>query len=171
MNPWKKCNRNAWISKYDYGKNVKKLESPIPILGVRNVETYSDTLLDVLWRWWDGSFCLKPLGTLFSVSKILGKSASFFLCLWRSWEFSRIRFAFYTYVWMIRSKNLVKKIHELMNQYLIFMALVFNLFMHICHQIMSNYLQFFPNLICTKSWRYFMHKKIQNIRVSIFLPI
>ena len=45
-----KCNKNAWISKYDYKKNEKKLDFYVPIQKAMRVEIYPVMLSDVLGR-------------------------------------------------------------------------------------------------------------------------
>ena len=55
------------MMKYDLCKKVKKFEFHSPILGVRDVENYSDTFLDVSGRQWDNYFGLNRTGRWFSV--------------------------------------------------------------------------------------------------------
>ena len=140
---------------------MRNSEFCIPIQGAMRVENYSVTLLDVSRRWWDNYFGLKPLGTLFSVLKILGKSASLAMEVWRSWEFLCIRVALYMYVWVIRSKNLIRKsmnwwrdIWFLWHKFSIF-------FKHICSQsypiTFDSFLTWFArnlgDILCTKRFR------------------
>ena len=127
-NPILAFTNNAWIMFQETEKKLEPAMVVLPISCVRDVDFGLYMFLEASGTQWNQYYGLNRPRNWFSVLDFSWKISSLLRDFWRSLDLSRIRFAFYTYVWMIRSKNLVKKIHELMNQYLIFMALVFQIF-------------------------------------------
>ena len=116
------------MMKYDLCKKVKKFEFHSPILGVRDVENYSDTFLDVSGRQWDNYFGLNRTGRQFSVLEFFVKNSNLVIDVWRSLEVLSTRVSFALMYGMIRVRIQSQRIKELMERILIFMAKYFPIF-------------------------------------------